>query len=115
METLALADDFSEEAVLPLPRTESAPPPLRRGRERKPKAPAPERSAALETARPERKPALRPRAKPEEYQIREPPLMTELFTTSVEFKKDLKFALESILCDERIRIQAYHFDDQDLV
>ena len=41
--------------------------------------------------------------------------MTELFTKSVEFKKNLKFALERVLHDERIRIQAYHFDDEDLV
>ena len=39
---------------------------------------------------------------------------TELFTKSVEFKKDVKFVLEHARAQDRLRIQAYHFDDEDL-
>ena len=42
-------------------------------------------------------------------------MLTELYTSSVEVKRSLKFTLEHLQSDDRIRIQAYHFDDDELV
>ncbi|NDD62505.1 MAG: hypothetical protein EBZ36_00750, partial [Acidobacteria bacterium] len=93
---------LDEPAAVPATRTASAPPPEAR------RAPPSTGSRAKARARPE-PPVCSPSPQP-----RTSGLQVELFTNARDYKKDLKFVLETVGPNDRIRIQAYHFDDPDL-
>ena len=104
--------DEEQRRIEPAWRAESAPP-LERKEVVRRRSPT---TIPIRTAQPPKAAAARPTAAlPSSYRREAPPAQsTELFSKSVEFKKDVKFVLESVRVQDKIRIQAYHFDDEDL-
>ena len=95
-------------------RTVSAPPPGRTADER---PPLPVRQAQDRRRRP--RPASPPRTSPPVAVTvqapRGPIVLTELLTSSAEFKASFEKEIKNAYLESQLRIQAYHFDDEGMV